>query len=332
MAHSINPMEKNMKKAIVVLLMLSLVMTLAVGQAKVDEKLKGYSKPWFTSISGKLTSVGSDTLLNLMTYWSEDFAKVYPGVKAEIEGKGSGTAPPALIEGTSMFGPMSRKMKDKEEDAFVENFGYKPTPIIVAIDTIAVYVHKDNPIKGMTLEQLDAVFSKTRNRGGSSDIMTWGQLGLTGEWANKPISIYGRNSASGTYGYFKKVALKKGDYKDTVKEQPGSASVVQGIENDLGGIGYSGIGYLTSGVKAISLGKDESKLIPPSVENGLSGAYALARPLYVYINKDPKTKLDKMVVEFMKFVLSKDGQESVVKDGFIPLPADQAKKQVDKLK
>jgi phosphate transport system substrate-binding protein len=318
-----------MKKALTILLALTFA-TGVFAQAKVDPAIKNYKKQ--KKVKGNLSAVGSDTLLNLMTYWAEDFSKVYPGVKTQIEGKGSSTAPPALIEGASQLGPMSRKMKEKEEDAFVEKFGYKPTYFAVAIDSLAVYVNKDNPLTGLTLEQVDAIFSKTRNFGAPSDITTWDQVGLTGSWAGRPISLYGRNSASGTYGYFKKKAMKKGDYKDTVKEQPGSASVVQGIETDLYGIGYSGIGYITSGVKAIALGKDAGTLYEPSVENALNKKYPLARQLYMYVNKEPKKKLPKVVSEFMLYIFSQEGQQIVVKDGYIPLPADLIEDQIKAVK
>ncbi len=307
---------KNHLMAVAILLIAS---TLVMAQSvQVDPAIKDYAP--VSGVSGNINSVGSDTLNNLMTYWSEGFKAKYPNVKVQIEGKGSTTAPPALIEGTSQFGPMSREMKSTEIDAFEKKYGYKPTQFKVAIDSLAVYVHKDNPIKGLTLQQVDGIFSSTRKSGGKN-ITTWGQVGLTGDWANKPISLYGRNSASGTYGYFKEVALAKGDYRPTVKEQPGSSSVVQGVSSDLGGIGYSGIGYKTSGVRAIPLGKTPDNLVEPNNENSLKGTYPLARFLYIYINKTPNKPVDPIVHEFLRFVLSKQGQEIVVKDGFYPLPA-----------
>jgi phosphate transport system substrate-binding protein len=297
--------------------------------AQVDPKLENYTP--VSGISGNISSIGSDTLNNLMTLWAESFKAKYPNVKIQIEGKGSSTAPPALIEGTAQFGPMSRQMKPTEIDAFEKKYGYKPTEMKVAIDALAVYVHKDNPIKGLTLGQVDGIFSGTYKRGGKN-ITKWGQLGLTGEWANKPISLYGRNSASGTYGYFKEVALNKGDYKSTVKEQPGSSSVVQGVASDLGGIGYSGIGYKTSGVKALPLGSAAGKLADPSYDNSLNGSYPLARFLYIYINKAPGKQPDKLVAEFLRFVLSKQGQEIVVKDGYFPLPSAAASQAIAQLR
>jgi len=304
--------------------------TFAAG-VEVDAKIAGYKKT--SGVSGDLNSIGSDTLNNLMTFWAESFRKEYPNVRIQIEGKGSSTAPPALISGTSQLGPMSRAMKDKEEDAFVKKYGYKPTRIGVALDSLAVFVNKDNPMKEMSLQQVDAVFSKTHKGGIAEDYLTWGQLGLTGEWAGLPISLFGRNSASGTYGYFKEHALSKGDFKDTVKEQPGSASVVMGVTEDRAGIGYSGIGYKTSGVKALALSeKNGEPAAEANYENVLSGKYPLSRTLYIYVAKEPNKPLPAVTQEFLKFILSKEGQEIVVKDGYLPLPASVIEKELARLK
>ena len=289
---------------------------------EVDKGIPSYSK--VSGVSGNINSVGSDTMNNLMTFWCEGFAKFYPNVKCQIEGKGSSTAPPALIEGTSQFGPMSRMMKSKEVDAFEKTAGYKPTAVPTSIDALAVYVNKDNPVKCLSIKQVDAVFSRNRKCGGSGDISTWGAAGLGGDWANKPISVYGRNSASGTYGYFKKKALCKGDYKDTVKEQPGSSAVVQGVTEDLGGIGYSGIGYRTSGVRAVEIARTAEKgCFSPSLENVVGKKYPLGRYLYLYVNKKPNEALDPLRLEFLKYVLSRQGQRIVIKDGYLPLPASK---------
>jgi len=291
--------------------------------ASVDPALPTYEKT--SGVSGNLSSVGSDSLANLMTLWAEDFKRAYPNVNIQIQAAGSSTAPPALTEGTANLGPMSRPMKDNEIQAFEEKYGYKPTAVPVAIDALAVFVHKDNPIKSLDIEQVDAIFSSTRLCGGEKDIKTWGDLGLTGEWAAKPIQLFGRNSVSGTYGYFKEEALCKGDYKANVNEQPGSASVVQSISSTLNSIGYSGIGYKTSSVRAVPLSKG-GEAFEASEENALAGKFPLARFFYVYVNKAPNKPLSPIDAEFLKLVLSKQGQEIVVKDGYIPLP----KKVVDK--
>jgi phosphate transport system substrate-binding protein len=305
---------------------------LAVADApvKLDSKLVAYKQA--SGVSGNIKTVGSDTMNNMVTLWAEDFRKVYPNVQVEIEGKGSSTAPPALIEGTSTFGPMSRTMKDEEVDQFEAKYGYKPTAVRTSIDMLSVYVNKDNPIQSLTLQQIDAIFSKTRKGGATGDIRTWGDLGLTGEWKDKPISLYGRNSASGTYGYFKEHALFKGDYKDEVKEQPGSAAVVQAVSSDRYAIGYSGIGYKTADVREVPLkatAADEP--ISATPEYAYTGKYPLSRFLYIYVNLKPGTQLDPLRREFLLYVLSKDGQSDVIKDGYFPVNAKIAGEELAKL-
>jgi len=298
--------------------------------AEIDADLLDYKK--VKGVSGKLSSVGSDTLANLMTMWTEEYKRLYPNVTTEVQAQGSSTAPPALTEGTSSLGPMSRKMKNKEKEAFEKKFGYEPTAIKVAIDALAVYVNKDNPLEGLTIPQVDAIFSSTRKCGSKINIVSWGQAGLEGKWKRRAIQLYGRNSVSGTYGYFKKKGLCKGDYKSTVNEQPGSASVVQSVTASLNSIGYSGIGYKTSGVKALALTKKTGKhFIPPTTEHVISGKYPLARFLYVYVNKAPNKPLAPLDAEFLKMVLSKAGQKVVEKDGYVPLPAAVAEKELEKL-
>jgi phosphate transport system substrate-binding protein len=312
----------------------ALVMVAAIAVADnpvvVDSKLMPYKQA--SGVSGNIKTVGSDTMNNMVTLWAEDFRKVYPNVQVEIEGKGSSTAPPALVEGTATFGPMSRTMKDEEVDQFEAKYGYKPTAIRTSIDMLSIYVNKDNPIKNLNLQQVDAIFSKTRKGGAASDIRTWGDLGLTGEWKDKPISLYGRNSASGTYGYFKEHALFKGDYKDEVKEQPGSAAVVQAVASDRYAIGYSGIGYKTADVREVPLkatAADEP--ISATPEYAYTGKYPLSRFLYIYVNLKPGTALDPLRREFLLYVLSKDGQSDVVKDGYFPVNAKIAGEELAKL-
>lgn len=297
---------------------------------EVDSNLTVYQKA--SGVSGNLSSVGSDTLANLMTLWAEEFKREYPNVNIQIQAAGSSTAPPALTEGTSNIGPMSRKMKDKELEAFESKFNYKPTAIRVAIDALAVYAHKDNPVEGMSIAQVDAIFSTTRKCGAAEDIRQWGQVGVTGGLKDQFIQVFGRNSVSGTYGYFKKKGLCKGDFKSTVNEQPGSASVVQSVSTSLNAIGYSGIGYKTSGVKAIPLTKKPGgNYVGATPTNAINGSYPLARFLYVYVNKAPNKPLSPLEGEFLRLVLSKAGQQVVVKDGYIPMPAAVAAQELEKL-
>jgi phosphate transport system substrate-binding protein len=288
----------------------------AQAQMAVDPSLPNYEP--VSGVSGNLNSIGSDTLNNLMTLWAEGFRTFYPNVQIEIQGAGSGTAPPALIEGTAQFGPMSRAMRGTEIEAFEARYGYPPIPIRGAIDALAVFVHKDNPIECLSLQQVDAIFSSTRNGGADAAINTWGDVGLSGEWANRPIALYGRNSASGTYGYFKEVALFDGDFRAEVREQPGSSTVIQGVASDIGGIGYSGVGYGTADVRAVPLSHD-GDCFPATGEAAAAGDYPLARFLYIYVNKNPNEDLEPLRGEFIRFVYSQEGQEAVTRAGFFPL-------------
>ena len=302
----------------------------AAGPAEVDPAVPAYQPT--AGIAGNLSAVGSDTLNNLMTLWAEGFRRAHPSVRIQVEGKGSSTAPPALIAGTAQIGPMSRRMKASEVDAFEKAFGYKPMEIRVAVDALAVYVHRDNPRERLTLPEVDAIFSRTRRCGHPKPIDRWSELGVR-TLGDQPISLYGRNSASGTYGYFKKVALCGGDFRDEVKEQPGSASVVQGIAQDPAGIGYSGIGYRTSGVKPLALARRAGEpygTVDP--EEVYAGRYPLARFLYVYVNRPPGRPMDPLVAAFLRFVLSRDGQEVVVKDGYLPLSARVVEQELAKLR
>ena len=245
-------------------------------------------------VSGNINSVGSDTMNNLMTLWAEAFQKLYPNVKIQVEGKGSSTAPPALIAGTAQFGPMSRAMSATEIDQFEQKYGYKPTQLRTSYDALAVYVNKDNPIEKLTLAQVDAIFSKTRKRGfketsrpgASSASPATGRAGRSASTAATP--------PSGTYGFFKEHALGNGDYKDTVKEQPGSASVVQGVTEDRFGIGYSGIGYKTSGRQGRAPRREGRSARTPTATTSdvMSGKYPLNRFLFLYINRAPGKPLD----------------------------------------
>ena len=296
----------------------------------VNAELADYQR--VSGVSGNLSSTGSDTLANLMTLWTESFKKEYPNVNIQVQAAGSSTAPPALTEGTSNFGPMSREMKDKEIESFESRYGYKPTAIRVAIDALAVYVHKDNPLESLSIPQVDAIFSITRRCGGDKVVTTWGDVGMGGPWQTRPVQLYGRNSVSGTYGYFKQKALCKGDFKNTVNEQPGSASVVQSVASSLNGIGYSGMGYVTSDVKAVALSEaDGDEAIAATADNVASGDYPLSRYLYVYVNKKPGQPLAPLEQEFIKLVLSKQGQEIVNKDGYIPVSARIASRELKKI-
>jgi len=307
--------------------MLGILMITTVGSGEVikassiDNNLPEYQA--VKGINGHISSIGSDTLANLMTYWSQQFKQLYPDVAFSIQAAGSSTAPSGLTEKVSSFGPMSRKMKTEEQAEFEDKFGYSPLAIPVAIDALAVYVNKENPIKGLTMPQVDAIFSSTNKCGYQGKISKWGDAGMSGSWTDDNIQLYGRNSISGTYGFFRKKALCKGQYKTAVSEQAGSAAVVEKISTEINSIGYSGIGYKTSGVRVVPLSEDANKpYITASVESAISGKYPLARFLYIYVNKKPGQALPALEKEFLKLVLSQQGQQSVTRDGYIALPAE----------
>jgi phosphate transport system substrate-binding protein len=293
----------------------AIALATAANAQSVDPTLPTYQA--VQGVSGNLVSIGSDTLNNLMTYWSEGFRTFYPNVAVQIQGAGSGTAPPALIEGTAQFGPMSRPMRGSEIEQFEARYGYAPIPLRGAIDAIGVFVHRDNPVTCVSMQEVDAIFSSTRAGGADAAITTWGQLGATGEWANRPISMYGRNSASGTYGFFKDVALFGGDYSAEVREQPGSSTVIQGVAADIGGIGYSGVGYGTADVRALEIRGEDG--VCYSTADAPTGNYGIARFLYVYMNVNPNEALEPLRAEFVRYVYSQQGQADVVRAGFFPV-------------
>ena len=255
-----------------------------------------------------------------MRIWADEFTKLNPKVKIVVDSKGSGTAPAALLDGTAQLGPMSRPMRSEEYEPFEKKFGYHPTSLPVAVDALAIYVNKDNPIECLTIEQLDQIFSKTHLFSGGKNVRTWGDVGLTGDWASQPIALFGRNAASGTHDTFVDAVLAHGEFKDELKEQPGSAEVVEMVAADKFAIGYSGIGYLTSGVRAVPLSATVAdKCHDTSAEATYSGAYPLARYLYIYLNKSPMKPVDAAVLEFLKYVVSRDGQNGTAKAGFYPI-------------
>jgi phosphate transport system substrate-binding protein len=283
----------------------------------VDPALPDYKS--VSGVSGNLVSIGSDTLNNLMTLWSEGFRRSYPSVAVQIQGAGSGTAPPALIQGTAQFAPMSRPMRGTEIQQFEARYGYAPIAVRGAIDALGVFVHKDNPVSCLSLREIDAIFSSTRAGGANAPITTWGQVGATGQWANRPIAKYGRNSASGTYGYFKEVALSGGDFAPDVREQPGSSTVVQGVAADVNGIGYSGVGYATADVKLLDIKGADGKCYKPNATDAGSGNYPIARFLYIYVNRNPNQQMEPLRAEFIRYVYSKQGQQDVARAGFFPV-------------
>jgi phosphate transport system substrate-binding protein len=285
------------------------------------------------TVSGPLRSVGSDSMDRLMQLWEAEFKKTHAEIAIRHEGKGSGTAMPALMKGLCDLGPMSRPVTAEEVASFDQRFDHPPTQVRVAVDALAVLVHPSNPIAktGLSFQQLDAIFSSTHKRG-SEDIVTWGQLGLTGQWADAPIAVYSRNKASGTYVFFREHVLNKGDYKTTNQELSGSEEVIKAVASDPFAIGFCSVGYVTPEVAAAPLSAAAGQsVIAPSRETAYSKQYPLARYFYLTVNYGPEQPLTPQVQEFIRFVLSRDGQTSVASEGLFPISATLAHEEMVKI-
>ena len=267
-------------------------------------------------VYGTITSIGSDTLAGLMAIWAQRFQELYPHVKFQIQASGSATASQALTQGTASIGPMSRLLTAQEIDAFTRVHGYEPTTFIVAIDAIAIYVERNNPIRGLTLREVDSLFSVTRFCGGEKDIEVWNDIGVTKFGESQNIQLYGRNSASGTYDLFKQIGLCNGDYSKRVNEMPSSASVVQSVASSVGGIGYAALGYKNANVKALGISINNSDFYLPTPENLREKQYPFTRFLYIIANKPPDKPLGTLERTFLKFVLSDEGQSIVSENGY----------------
>ncbi|WP_017347922.1 PstS family phosphate ABC transporter substrate-binding protein [Pantoea sp. A4] len=269
---------------------------------------------------GNLSSVGSDTLGYLMTLWGEDFSRQSPGVNVQVQASGSSTAPTALAAGAAQLGPMSRPMQAEERQRFIDRYGYPPLAVPVAMDALVVVVNQRNPMQEISPTQLDALYSITRLCGGESVPKHWGELGITQTgWAQRSIQRFGRNSASGTWGFFKQQALCRGDFRADVAEFPGSAAVVQAVAASPYSIGYASFGFHLSGVKMLAIKRPGHEAVLPDSASIRSGRYPWSRPLYIYLNKAPDKPLPPLVAAFMRQVLSPAGQARVEEAGYLPL-------------
>jgi len=277
-----------------------------------------------TMLTGNLSSVGSDTLGYLMTLWGEDFSRQSPGVNVQVQAAGSSTAPTALAAGAAQLGAMSRPMQIDERQLFTTRYGYPPLAVPVAMDALVVVVNQDNPLPHIDQPQLDALFSVTRLCGAHSVPLHWGDLGLEQDgWAKRSIQRFGRNSASGTWGFFKQQALCKGDFRSDVAEFPGSAAVVQAVAATPNSIGYASFGFHLSGVKTLPIVTASGDTVMPDAESIRSGRYPWSRPLYIYVNKAPGKPLPPLVDAFLHQVLSPEGQRRVTEAGYLPLSEQQ---------
>lgn len=282
-------------------------------------------------VHGTLTSVGSETLAGLMTIWAQRFQELYPHVKFQIQASGSSTALPALIQGTSNIGPMSRKPNTREIAQFSRVYGYSPTTMIVAIDAVALYVANNNPLTRLTLVEVDSLFSATRLCGGAKNLISWQDVGVETYGEARKIQLYGRNSASGTYDLFKSQALCNGDFLKSVNEMPSSSSVVQSVASSVGAIGYAALGHQSMNVRTLALSADGENYINATANNLRTGAYPFTRFLYIIVNQSPNSPLSVLEHTFLMFVMSPEGQEIVADSGYSTVSERSIKKQKELL-
>jgi phosphate transport system substrate-binding protein len=273
------------------------------------------------AVSGVVRSVGSSTLSNLLFRWSAEFRRLYPEVEMHVIGGGSETALPALIEGRADLGPMSRPMREAESERFRQQFGYAPTRLTVAVDAIAVYVNKYNPLRQISLRELDGIFSALPKSGGPP-IRTWGQLGLEGEWAARKIIVKGPSPTQGMYGVFRSTVLQGGSYRLDMRPEPVASSIVQAVATEEGAIGFASQFLEAARTRALAIAREDGgPYLLPDAEHAIDGSYPLARKLFIYLNRPPGAALAPAVREFVRFVCSEQGQEIAARDGNFPLGA-----------
>jgi phosphate transport system substrate-binding protein len=299
------------------------------------------------NLSGAIAVAGSDTMQPMVARIASSFKQSQPDVKIAVQGGGSDAALSAFVQGIAasrrgdgnVRGHLSsndvdllassRPLTAEERRDFQSRHGYEPVEIPIALDTVAIYVNRDNPVQGLTMEQLDAIFGKTRKRGMAEDITTWGQVGLPAAWAQQPIHLYGRDKRSGTRHVFVQEVLLGGDMKPTVREEPGPAMEILDISRDATGIGYAGIGFQASTVRIVPLAiRSGQSFVFPAAQTAADGSYPLARTLYLYAKKGPKADIDPPVMEFLRFINSREGQDIVAKTGYFPLSGGQILKNL----
>lgn len=317
-------MHKRVKLYILLCLACLLIKPLAVNAQEYQVR---------SGINGTITSMGSDTMSNLLSVWAEEFQSAYPQVNFQIQAAGSGTAPPAMIQGTANIGPMSRELKSIEQQAFFQKYGYEATMVPVALDAIIIFVDLENPTHWLSQKQVDAIFSITRFCGGASSLESWSQLRASANFPYR-IRMFGRSAVSGTYGLFKSRVLCDGDFKPQVSELPSSASIVQSVAFFKGAIGYAAWGFQHSGVKPLAIAPGSGKALPhsnsesifgynraiaPSEENIRNQTYPFTRTLFLMVNKAPDESLDNPVLEFIQFIYSERGSQLTRREGYVPL-------------
>src|SRR6516164_1278866 len=342
-----------MMRAVICVLLLS-ICVVAAEHPKFNETLHAKASPNLPSykkseeLSGTIRSVGADTMEDLMKLWIADFRKIYPDVNFDIKAKASGTAAPALTDGSADIGPVAREMLPNEIAPFRGKYGYEPFAIRVAggsyrtpgkTHAIVFVVNSKNPINQVTLAQLDAIYSKTRKRG-YKVVNGWGDVGDTGEFADKPIHLWGLIQPNGIAHFLDERVLENGEYKDNITQKttvgnvPALDAIAQGVAADPYAIGYTGLTSVIDGTKALALGDEEKgPYYKGTFQEVVDQQYPLSRVIYIYLNRKSSEPLDPKVREFLKFILSAQGQQDVAKEGvFLPLTPQIVKEELQKVK
>lgn len=302
---------------------------LAAGPASpVDPSLPVY-RPG-EQLSGKITLVGSNTMSQVASLWIEGFRQFHPNVEFDNQIKGSANAVSSVIHEEATFGLLTRSIHPQEVAAFEQKFGHPPTVLTPTYEPIAVYAHESNPIEGLTIQQLDAIFSTTRLRGAAAAATTWGDLGLRGEWASRPIVLQGRSSDTGSVVFFREAVLAGGAYRRDIVDHPSNVDLVKGVAGDPGAIGFAGRTYMLPGVKTIPLSAgDGAPCVDVHSVEATQGQYPLIRPLQLVVNQAPGADLPPLQREFLKYVFSRLGQEDVLRAGFQPISGRPAEIALD---
>ncbi len=320
---------------------------LALAAAIVTQTLSAQDLPAYQpgrQVTGQLTVWGDDALVGLMTIWARDFQRLQPGVSFHIFLRGTSTAVGALYTGTAQIGLFGREIRPLEIVSWKRIFSYPPLGFTIATGSydqfaktvaVAMLVNQANPLEHISLRQLDAIYSRDRRRGAPSRIVTWGQLGLTGAWASRPIKIYGLDENTGTAQYFASRVLEEGRWNCDLDLPRGSPqtmfrgsggkaadALVEALQHDPYAVGIGGFRNAGSGLKALAVGeKDSGPFIQGTKATVADRSYPLSRNIYLFVNKDPAEAWDPKIEEFLRFVFSSQGQAGVAEEGgYLPLP------------
>jgi phosphate transport system substrate-binding protein len=331
---------------------LAIALFLATSSARAEEAYPEYLPGG--QLNGELHSMGTDVMDTVVLAWLEVFRKAHPQVEATMEARGANTTFPGLLTGQSQLGPISRAIFPREREQFARTYGYPPTEIRVACGTydafglsppVVLFVHQDNPVRELTLAQVEEIYAQ------DGTITTWGQVGATGPWAGRPIKVWGLRLPNGTATYFQEAAMHGRDFRSTLVKRPTADSlsrsaqrapnggvqafvdILKGVALDPEAIGYAAPGYDTTGTRMVAIAPHPgSPAVAPTRENVAALRYPLCRFIYLYVNRRPGQPLDPNVQEFLRIVLSRQGQAAVAqRSAFLPLPPRIVREELAKL-